>query len=171
MRKKATNWLASVDDWIGAIALSLIVILIGANVFFRFVLSQPITWSEEISLALFVWLTFIGISAVMKRNEHVGIDYFVRKLPKAAFVWVQRFRLFVLLAVTCVVFVYWGTKLAIGTHWKVTPVLGVPFRFIYMALPVGGILALYHLVSVILRKDRSFIYQEEGKSDDASLDC
>ncbi|GIN14111.1 hypothetical protein J26TS2_39780 [Shouchella clausii] len=169
MRKKATNWLASVDDWIGAIALSLIVILIGANVFFRFVLSQPITWSEEISLALFVWLTFIGISAVMKRNEHVGIDYFVRKLPKVAFVWVQRFRLVVLLAVTCVVFVYWGTKLAIDTHWKVTPVLGVPFRFIYMALPVGGILALYHLVSVLLRKDRSFIYQEEGKSDDASL--
>lgn len=170
MKKKANNWLESVDDWIGAIALSLIVMLIGANVFFRFVLSQPITWSEEISLALFVWLTFVGISAVMKRNEHVGIDYFVRKLPKGAFMWVQRFRLFLLLAVTGVVFVYWGAKLAIDTHWKVTPVLGVPFRLIYMALPVGGILVLYHLVSVLLRKDRSFIYQEERNSDDASFD-
>ncbi|WP_078393672.1 TRAP transporter small permease [Shouchella patagoniensis] len=149
------------DDWLAGGALACIIAIIGANVFCRFVLSQPITWSEEVSLALFVWLTFIGISAVMKRNEHVGIDYFVRKLPKPFFLFVQRFRFLMLVVVTFVVFVYWGGILVIDTHWKITPVLGIDFKFIYIAIPLGGVLALYHLVKAAVKRDRSFIYQEE----------
>ncbi|EZH67491.1 C4-dicarboxylate ABC transporter permease [Bacillaceae bacterium JMAK1] len=167
---KIRSMIEKVDDVIATIALSLIIVIIASNVFFRFVLSQPLTWSEEISLALFVWLTFIGISSVMKRNEHVGIDYFIRKLPKKWFHFIQWLRWFVLILVTSVVFIYWGFLLMIDTHWKVTPVLGIDFKLIYVAIPLGGLLAMYHLLTVAIRRDKSWFMQEEGavQDDDSS---
>lgn len=157
--KKVIN---NLDDFISAAALTGIIGLISANVFFRFVLNNPITWTEEISLALFIWLVFIGLSSVTKTNGHVGIDYFVRKFPEQWRYRFQVFRLIFIFIVTLVVFVYWGAAFAIHGVAKVTPVLGVSYTFITLAVPVGSVLVLYHLIRVFIRKDREYVNQERG---------
>ncbi|PAE95313.1 MAG: C4-dicarboxylate transport system permease small protein [Shouchella clausii] len=150
------------DDYLGVLALSGIIVLISANVFFRFVLNSPITWTEEVSLALFIWLTFIGISSGIKHNSHVGIDYFVRKMPEKIRHYVQVARLVVILAATILVFVYWGAAFAIHGVAKVTPVLGISYTFINLAVPIGSLLAVFHLLKVFLKRDRAYIHQERG---------
>ncbi|PAF14396.1 C4-dicarboxylate ABC transporter permease [Shouchella clausii] len=150
------------DDYLGVLALSGIIVLISANVFFRFVLNSPITWTEEVSLALFIWLTFIGISSGIKHNSHVGIDYFVRKMPEKIRHYVQVARLVVILATTILVFVYWGAAFAIHGVAKVTPVLGISYTFINLAVPIGSLLAVFHLLKVFLKRDRAYIHQERG---------
>ncbi|MDQ0164732.1 TRAP-type C4-dicarboxylate transport system permease small subunit [Bacillus horti] len=150
------------DDYLAVIALSGIIILISSNVIFRFVLNNPITWTEEVSLGLFIWLTFIGISSGIKHNSHVGIDYFVRKLPARIYHITQTLRLVIIFATTVVVFVYWGMGFAIHGVAKVTPVLGISYTFINMAVPLGSLLAVYHLSRVFIRKDRAYIHQERG---------
>ncbi len=151
-----------VDDYLGVLALSGIITLISVNVFCRFVLKSPITWTEEVSLALFIWLTFIGVSSGVKVNSHLGIDYFVRKLPEAWYYRLQVFRLFVLLFVTLVVFVVWGSQFAIHGAAKVTPVLGISYTFINMAVPIGSFLAIYHIIRVLVKRDKGYITQERG---------
>ncbi|MDQ0207188.1 TRAP transporter small permease [Alkalicoccobacillus murimartini] len=152
----------NIDDFLSAVALAGIILLISLNVFFRFVLNNPITWTEEISLALFIWLVFVGLSSAMKTNSHVGIDYFVRKLPERWRFRLQVFRLVFIFALTLVVFVYWGAAFAIHGVAKVTPVLGVSYTFITLAVPVGSVLVLYHLIRVFIRKDRDYVNQERG---------
>ncbi|GIN17413.1 C4-dicarboxylate ABC transporter permease [Shouchella clausii] len=150
------------DDYLGVLALSGIIVLISANVFFRFVLNSPITWTEEVSLALFIWLTFIGISSGIKHNSHVGIDYFVRKMPGKIRHYVQVARLVVILAATILVFVYWGATFAFHGVAKVTPVLGISYTFINLAVPIGSLLAVFHLLNVFIKRDRAYIHQERG---------
>lgn len=150
------------DDYLGVLALSGIIILISSNVFFRFILNNPITWTEEVSLALFIWLTFIGISSGIKHNSHVGIDYFVRKMPDKIRHYIQVARLVVIFAATILVFVYWGAAFAIHGVAKVTPVLGISYTFINLAVPLGSLLAVFHLLKVFLKRDRAYIHQERG---------
>ncbi|TSB47236.1 TRAP transporter small permease [Alkalicoccobacillus porphyridii] len=156
------NLMNHLDDFLSTVALSGIILLISINVFFRFVLNSPITWTEEISLALFIWLVFVGLSTATKTNSHVGIDYFVRKLPEQWLFRFQVFRLVFIFFVTAVVFVYWGAAFAIHGVAKVTPVLGVSYSFITMAVPIGSALVLYHLIRVFLRKDKEYVKQERG---------
>ncbi|WP_308215409.1 TRAP transporter small permease subunit [Sinobaca sp. H24] len=44
------------------------VIVIGLQVFMRFVLSSSLGWSEELARYCFIWLVYIGISYGVKNN-------------------------------------------------------------------------------------------------------
>src|SRR5699024_10246336 len=77
------KWLYNLDDAIATSCLALIILLTGINVISRYVFNSPFAWMQEISLGLFIWTVFIGISSTMKRDGHVGVDYFVVKMPKS----------------------------------------------------------------------------------------
>src|SRR5690625_4072010 len=119
------RWLASIDDVIGTIALIGVIVLTGFNVFFRYALSHPIPWVEEIAIGLFVWLVFIGISSTMKRNGHIGVDYFVKKMPKPLRIVSIIIRALAIYYVLFYVFIYLGYSFASQSANKVTPILKI----------------------------------------------
>lgn len=70
---------APVRVLVGA-ALFVIVVATLAQIFFRYVLSQPLIWSEEFSRLLLVWLTFLGAAAVAWDGRHLNVDVFYARL-------------------------------------------------------------------------------------------
>jgi TRAP-type C4-dicarboxylate transport system permease small subunit len=116
----------------GAIAFSLafMAILVFGNVVLRYLFNSGITWSEEMSRFLFVWLTFLGAIGALKDNEHLGVDMFVKQLSpfmkKVVFVITNGLVLYVL----------W---LVLDGSWKMTlinmdstaPATGMPLAYVY----------------------------------------
>lgn len=161
MKNKIITAVDKLDEIISIFALTGIIIVVSANVFFRFILNAPIPWAEEISLGLFVWLTFVGASVVMKTNDHISVDYFVRKLPVRFFILSQKLRIGLLFFITLVVFIIWGLTLALQSTWSITPVLGINYLWVYLAAPVGGTLCLWHLVKIGMDKNHTVLLKEE----------
>lgn len=64
---------------VGVTILVAIVFLVFMQVFNRFILKQPLSWSEELARYLFIILVFIGISVATKARAHFGIDFFLAK--------------------------------------------------------------------------------------------
>lgn len=62
------------------ILLLTMIIVVGTQVFFRYGFNRPLTWPEELSGFLLIWLTFIVADILFKRNGHVQVDYFAGKL-------------------------------------------------------------------------------------------
>jgi TRAP-type C4-dicarboxylate transport system permease small subunit len=122
---------------------SAVVLLIGAQVFFRYGLNHSIFWAEELGRILLVWITFLGASAAFKREGHMGVDFLVRRLsPLGRSVC----RCCVLVAssgffLTLVVF---GLRYCWFVSSQKTPALGIPMAFPYLVLPVAGLLFLVH---------------------------
>ncbi|MCP5156195.1 MAG: TRAP transporter small permease [Ectothiorhodospiraceae bacterium] len=54
---------------------------IGAQVFSRYVLGEPLIWVEELATYSFIWTTFLGASLGLKYERHVSIQTFVARLP------------------------------------------------------------------------------------------
>ncbi|WP_235828006.1 TRAP transporter small permease [Brevibacillus migulae] len=116
----------------GAIAFSLafMAILVFGNVVLRYAFNSGITWSEEMSRFLFIWLTFLGAIGALKENQHLGVDMFVKRLSPAwktaAFVVINAAMLYVL----------W---LVLDGSWKMTlinmdskaPATGMPLAYVY----------------------------------------
>ena len=63
--------------------LALMVVLVFGNVVLRYAFDSGITFSEEVSRWLFVWMTFLGAIVAIKEHGHLGTDMLVARLPKA----------------------------------------------------------------------------------------
>lgn len=145
------KWLNSIDDFMAVVAISVVSALTIINVFCRFVLSQPIAWVEEVTLGFFVWLVFIGMSSAMKRGGHIGVDYFILKLPAPAQKVVILIRAAAIYFVLVYIFIYLGMELTNQAASKITPVLGISYQLIDIAIPLGGLLAAVHFTVQLVR--------------------
>lgn len=67
--------------FVAACCAALIALVMGAQVFWRYVLVEPLLWSERLSVYALVWLMFLGAAVITARWDHVAIGSFVNLLP------------------------------------------------------------------------------------------
>ena len=67
------------------LCLTLLVLLVMlAQVFFRYVLNSSLQWSEELAVWGMIWMVFVGSVLLMRRSEHISITTLVRLAPLSA---------------------------------------------------------------------------------------
>lgn len=121
-------------------------LLIGVQVFCRYLLNHSLFWSEELGRICLVWIAFIGATAAYKRKAHIGIDLLVVRLPAPA-QHVCRLIVLLLSSVFFGILVIYGVLFIDFVTGQKTAALGIPQGIPYLALPVSGILFLLHALS------------------------
>jgi len=59
-----------------------VIVVVGlAQVLFRFVLSSPLSWSEELVRYVFVWSVFLTAAIAFNLNSHISIDFLTSWYP------------------------------------------------------------------------------------------
>lgn len=112
-----------------------------ASVVWRYLLDDPLTWSDELVSMLFSWLAMLGAVLALYRGEHMRLTAVVKKMPPRAQAWTEA------LAVLIVcVFVAMIIRPAVEHAYDqmdiTTPSLGIPDGLRAMALPIGSVLML-----------------------------
>jgi tripartite ATP-independent transporter DctM subunit len=81
-------WAAAIDRLIGYVvepvaALLVIVeiVILAAGVFTRYVLGNPLVWSDELATIIFLWLAMLGAVVAYRRGEHISLSVLVRRSP------------------------------------------------------------------------------------------
>ena len=123
----------------------LMVAIIFAQVVARYILSNSLSWSEELGRYLFVWMTFIGSAIAVRNKLHVSLDMFVCHLPRA----LQKFCLlisYVSMIIFTSVVIYGGYKFFIKGSNQISAAMQLPMHYVYIVLPVGGGLILFYLL-------------------------
>ncbi|WP_432454135.1 MULTISPECIES: TRAP transporter small permease [unclassified Agarivorans] len=141
---KIIDKISRVDTVVAAVFLAIIVLLMGYGVITRYVFNAPSSWVEEVCLSLFVWMTFMGASALMRSDELVRIDFLVRKCPQPVAYFIDNIFRPILMIIAIGFMIYWGFKLLPFSQVRFTPALKIPYIYIYAAVPVSACLMLYH---------------------------
>ena len=83
MKKKSLfkRILTNLDAVICGATLTLCVILVNANVSFRYFLNNPIKWTDEVVTSLFIWTVFMGSAYAHRKHAHLGVDIVVNLIP------------------------------------------------------------------------------------------
>ncbi len=121
--------------------VALMVTTVFGQVFFRYVLHDSPSWTEELARYVFVWITFLGSFVAFKRGGHVIVDTLLVALPPVA----QRFlKVVVQLAIAAllVVLVREGWNMMLVTSNTKATMLQVPMSWVYSAVPVSAALML-----------------------------
>ncbi len=120
------------------------------QVVMRYVFSNAPYWSEELVRFLFVWVSFIGAAIGIKEGIHIGVDVLVNLLPETARNATKIITNSIIIVFSFILIKYGLAMLPI-TSKQPSPALGIPMNYIYLALPVGGVLMIYYTVSEIIK--------------------
>ena len=113
------------------------------QVFCRYVLNASLPWPEEAAQFCFVWAVFLGMAVLSFRDRHIAISLFVPKLSLKTQA-IHGVFLKVMTVIACIILVVHGIDFMNRTM-QVMPALRVPLRYLFMAVPAGGIVALVFL--------------------------
>lgn len=116
------------------------------QVVFRYFVGQALSWSDEIALLTFAWITFLVGSLGVREAFHVRLTLGVAWLPPAAALQLERL-LLLLIAAFGLVLVNWGGSYVEITAGSVSPALGYPIELLHVSAPAGGLLIVLHALA------------------------
>ncbi|MCP8615263.1 TRAP transporter small permease [Salirhabdus salicampi] len=123
---------------LGLITMSVIIFI---NVISRHFFDTSVMWAEETSRYINVWITFIGLSACLRFNEHIKIDILLNKISKSVKFFVNRLVLLIgLVSSIYLVYLGWAITEKLLKSGNVSVTTGIPIWLLYLAVPVGFIL-------------------------------
>ena len=148
--------LGDLVESIAGVLLAVVVGIVLIQVFGRYVLQMSLSWPEELARYVLVWLTIFGAAAAAASRSQIVVDTLLELVPTSV-----RRALEVLSALAGLVavglLVWTSQPLITGPAGRSTsPATGIPSFWIYLAIPVGGVLlmlfALAELAEILRRK-------------------
>lgn len=144
--KSLRNALTRALNVLAGVSFIAMVVLTCWQVFTRYVLKNPSSWSEELVSYLFAWASLLGASLVTGERGHMNIPIVLEKFSPAVQKLLNIFGELVAFAFSAIILVYGGvaiTQLAMG---QMTSSLGVQVGVFYVVMPLCGILNMIYTV-------------------------
>ena len=150
--QKITERITKVLSTILIILMAGIVADVTWQVFTRFVLRNPSSFTEELAGFLLIWIGLLGASYTYCRKAHLGIDTITARFTGAKKKAVQTGVAVVVLLFALFILVIGGIRLVDITFTlkQISPAMGIPMGYIYLVLPVTGVLFIYYAIASIV---------------------
>ncbi|MGL4791633.1 MAG: TRAP transporter small permease [Anaerotignaceae bacterium] len=150
-----SRMLNKASDGINKFCMTACVLLLGtmvaitfAQIIFR-VFFTALSWSEELARYMLVWSTMIGAGCVYKSGGHISVLIVQNILPdgikKYAKVLVH-----ILCGIVFVIACIYGLRYMELMGAQKSPALGIPMKYMYMSVPVGCAIMLFHAAVLII---------------------
>lgn len=129
--------------------LAVMSIIIVIQVFCRFVIDSPLTWSEEAARYLMIYTVFLGASLALRNHKMIAIEIViesvkpkVRKVLRIVVMLVSLVFLFILL--------FKGIEMINIVSKQTSAGIGISMDIPYMAIPIGATLMIINAFAVIV---------------------
>jgi TRAP-type C4-dicarboxylate transport system permease small subunit len=111
------------------------------QVFMRFIVGQPSTWSEVLVRSIMIWTVYLAAAAAFREGAMIAAEVVVRAVPRPVGRAMQIFA-GLLSLVFLGILVWTGIDMVGRTQNQILSGLEIPIFWVYLALPIGGTLAM-----------------------------
>lgn len=142
-----------------AVLMGLMVINVTWQVFSRYVLGDPSSFTDELSRYMMIWLGLAGAAYVSGKNGHLAIDIVPEKLKGKQLLYLQFFIHGSVVFFGLVIMIWGGGNLVYITQilQQKSATLQIPLSWIYGIVPISGVLVVYyhlfHIVQLIKNQE------------------
>ncbi|APC12469.1 MULTISPECIES: TRAP transporter small permease [Providencia] len=131
------KFLGKLSDIVSSLAVAAIVMITILAVFMRWLLNDPLMWSEEVLIICYIWLVMIGAASAAGKRMHVSIDAITSLFPEKIQLVIAVFT-HIMAIIALSIFGYLGYELSIIAEDKITPIIGVSYYYIDLSVPIGA---------------------------------
>lgn len=143
-----TGFLDKILKILVASCMALMVVVVSWQVFSRYAMGDPSPWTEEVARMLLIWVGLLGAVFAYSEKSHLGLDLLPQRVGPVGKRRLSLFSDFACGAFALTVLVVGGAML-VQLTWELkqtTAVLGVPMAWVYIVLPLSGILIVYYSI-------------------------
>lgn len=147
---------AAVERWLEVVTSTLLVgmvLVILAQVVFRYALNLSLAWTEEVGRYLFVWVCLLGAALAYRLGQHSGYETVVQALPRAAARWVMN-GVDLAVGLFAVILIVAARELIESGLGQLTPATQVRIGYVYLAFPLSGLVMLVFVADSLRRRRR-----------------
>ena len=144
------RFLDNFEKYVCQICLAAFVCILFAQIISREIFGYSLTWSEELSVILFVWFAYFGASFAVRQAAHNRVVFQYKLLPPSK-VWI--FELLsdvVWLAFNLILLYYFYDYVAnakVFNFWK-AQTLGIKMQYVFSILPIAFALMSFRIIQV-----------------------
>jgi TRAP-type C4-dicarboxylate transport system permease small subunit len=145
--------------------LVLITVVVTWQVFSRYVLGSPSSFTEELARFLLIWLTLLGCVFAYRQNSHLGLDMLYTQAVGLQKRVMYYFIHVCVAAFALCVMVIGGYLLMNMTDQlgQSSAVMGIGISYVYMIVPISGILiVVYALKAIVAPEADALLDAAEG---------
>ena len=138
-----------------AVLMGVMVLNVTWQVFSRYVLGDPSSFTDELARYSMIWLGLLGAAYVSGKQGHLAIDVLVEKVKGKNLFYLQLFIHGMVIFFGAVIMVGGGTNLVYISQLlqQKSATLQVPLSLVYAMVPISGVLVVYyhsfHVVQLI----------------------
>ena len=145
---KLRSQIDSVLEKILVIIMSAMVINVLWQVFSRYILTNPSSFTDELARYLMIWVGVLGAAYVAGKGNHVAITYFSEKFSPNNLIRVKVAINFIILGFAFFGMLVGGLRLVYITMVleQLSPSLKIPLGIVYAVIPLSGILIIYYKI-------------------------
>lgn len=151
---KTKQALVKILEWLVIAMMASLVLAVLWQVFTRYVLRNPSSWTDELATLLIIWVALLGASVAFIKQAHLGVDVLVNRLSLRARLRCEIVVYLLVAFFAGMILIYGGIKLValtLITH-QVSPALGLKMGHVYLALPLSGLFILVFAVETIIER-------------------
>jgi TRAP-type C4-dicarboxylate transport system permease small subunit len=128
--------------------MSLMVINVLWQVFSRYILANPSSFTDELARYLMIWLGVLGAAYVAGKGNHVAITYFSEKFSPKNYRKVRVFIHLTILVFALLGMLIGGSRLVYITLvlGQLSPALKIPLGLVYLVIPISGALIIFYKI-------------------------
>lgn len=126
------RWLDHVGGLLFLALFVVFILQIGA----RFLWNQPLPWTDELAVVLYLWVIFWACAFMVPASSHVSVDILIQHLPAALRIWFQTAGQLMLGGLAL-----WALPASWDYVWfmrrEATAVMGLPLFWVFLPLLVA----------------------------------
>ena len=130
------------------VIMSFMVVNVLWQVFSRYILANPSSFTDELARYLMIWVGVLGAAYVAGKGNHVAITYFSEKLNPVNLKRVQIIINLTILSFAILGMFIGGVRLVYITLVleQLSPALKIPLGVVYAVIPLSGLLIIFYKV-------------------------
>ena len=141
-------------EWILITIMTILTLVVLWQVFTRFVLNDPSSWTEELAKYLLVWVSILGAAYVTGQRAHIAIDIVLQRSSPT-----RKKRLLLLIDIivflfALVVLVIGGINLVQITLPQISSALQIPLGYVYSIIPISGLIIMMYKLAEFFSPDQ-----------------
>ncbi len=134
---------------LGAVNVTLFafMVVVGTyQILVRYLFNKPSTVSEELLTYAFTWMSLLAAAWVFGKREHMRMGFLADKLDHGKKRVLDMVIEVLIMVFAAIVLVYGGIQITTLTMSQKTASLGIPMGYIYVVVPICGVLILVYSV-------------------------
>ena len=133
-----------------SLILCVMVLDVSWQVFSRYVLNDPSSFSDEVARFLMIWLALLGGAYLFGARGHLAVTMLIDRFSPNLKLLVILLSYVLVIVFAGFTLIYGGYNLVLRTIKQVSPAVQIPMGYVYLILPISGVLIILYVVLNLL---------------------